>query len=146
VLLAEATIPSKENPWCTLSGGQWYSYYDNAIHTNTDALAIDHVVPLAEAWESGASRWTTAQRIAYANDLRDNRSLVAVSNSVHQAKGDQDPAEWLPPYEGARCRYIEEWIAVKVRWGLIVDSAEKTALTRQAAACPDSTIRFDRAT
>jgi len=54
------------------SGGQWYSYYDDATWTEQTDLDIDHMVPLAEAWDSGASDWTTAQRRAYANDLGDS--------------------------------------------------------------------------
>jgi hypothetical protein len=33
------------------------------------------------------------------------------------------------------CRYVAEWTAVKIRWRLTVDSAEKSALTSIAAGC-----------
>nr|WP_242624122.1 hypothetical protein [Micromonospora kangleipakensis] len=59
---------------------------------------------------------------------------------MNQAKGDQDPATWMPPYASARCRYINEWVAVKIRWRLTVDSAEKSALTNWANNCPAATI------
>ncbi len=68
------------------------SYYDDATWSDQADLDIDHVVALAEAWDSGASGWTTAQRRAFANDLGDERCLVAVTDSVNQAKGDEDPA------------------------------------------------------
>ncbi|MFE9658100.1 HNH endonuclease family protein [Micromonospora sp. NPDC006431] len=140
VLIAEATTKPTKGSGCSLSGGRWYSYYDNAYWTLTSDLDIDHMVPLAEAWDSGARNWTTSRRQAYANDLGDSRALAAVTDNVNQAKGDQDPATWMPPYASARCRYINEWVAVKIRWRLTVDSAEKSALTNWANSCPNSTI------
>lgn len=140
VLIAEAVTAPTIGSGCTLSGGRWYSYYDNAYYTVTSDLDIDHMVPLAEAWDSGARLWTTSRRQAYANDLGDPRPLVAVKDTVNQAKGDRDPAEWIPPYAPATCRYIGEWVATKIRWGLTVDSTEKSALTGYANSCPDVTI------
>ncbi|WP_089157827.1 HNH endonuclease family protein [Micromonospora sp. NBS 11-29] len=140
VLYAEATTKPTISGTCTLSGGRWFSYYDNATWSATGDLDIDHMVPLAEAWDSGARSWTTSRRQAYANDLGDARALAAVTDNVNQAKGDQDPATWLPPYASARCRYVGEWVAVKIRWRLTVDSAEKSALTSWANNCPATTI------
>jgi hypothetical protein len=140
VLIAEAVTKPAVGSGCSLSGGRWYSYYDNAYWTLTSDLDIDHMVPLAEAWDSGARNWSTSRRQAYANDLGDSRPLVAVTDNVNQAKGDQDPATWMPPYSGARCRYINEWVATKIRWRLTVDTAEKNALTSWANSCPNVTI------
>jgi hypothetical protein len=140
VLIAEAVSAPTVSGSCTLSGGRWYSYYDNAYWTLTSDLDIDHMVPLAEAWDSGARSWTTSRRQAYANDLGDSRPLAAVTDNVNQAKGDQDPATWLPPYASARCRYVKEWVATKIRWRLTVDSAEKSALTSWANNCPATTV------
>jgi hypothetical protein len=145
VLIAEATTTPSVGSGCALSGGRWRSYYDNATWTVPSDLDIDHVVALAEAWDSGARNWTTTQRRAYANDLGDARALVAVTDNVNQAKGDQDPATWLPPASSARCRFIGEWVAVKLRWRLTVDSTEKAALTSQANGCPNVTITVTRA-
>ncbi|WP_422751960.1 HNH endonuclease family protein [Micromonospora sp. WMMD708] len=140
VLLAEAVNTPTVTGTCTLTGGRWYSYYDNAYWTATGDLDIDHMVPLAEAWDSGARTWTTSRRQAYANDLGDSRPLAAVTDNVNQAKGDQDPATWLPPYAAARCRYVTEWVATKTRWRLTVDSVEKSALTSLAGGCPNVTV------
>ncbi|MFI7430708.1 HNH endonuclease family protein [Micromonospora sp. NPDC049836] len=145
VLIAEATTKPTIGSGCSLSGGRWYSYYDNAYWTLTSDLDIDHMVPLAEAWDSGARNWTTSRRQSYANDLGDSRPLVAVTDNVNQAKGDQDPATWMPPYSSARCRYINEWVATKIRWRLTVDTAEKNALTSWANSCPNVTITVARA-
>jgi Protein of unknown function (DUF1524) len=137
VLIAESTITPTIGASCAVSG-TWFSYYDGATWTAASDVDIDHLVPLAEAWDSGARSWTTAKRQSYANDLGDDRDLIAVTDNVNQAKGDQDPAEWLPAL--SRCRYVGEWVAVKTRWSLTVDTAEKSALTSLAAGCPNVTI------
>jgi hypothetical protein len=143
VLVAEATTKPKVGSRCALSGGKWVSYYDRRTWTDRGRLDIDHMVPLAEAWDSGAARWTAAQRKAYANDLGDPRSLVAVTDSVNQQKSDRDVAEWLPTYD--RCRYVREWTAVKIRWRLAVDTAEKAALRQVAAGCANVAVTVKRA-
>ena len=61
----------------------------------------------------------------FANDLADARALVAVTDDVNQAKSDQDPAEWMPP---STCRYVREWVAVKLPVAADVDAAERDAL------------------
>ncbi|MEV0228738.1 DUF1524 domain-containing protein [Nonomuraea sp. NPDC050786] len=94
------------------------------------------LVPLAEAWDSGAYDWTAAERQDYANDLREPWHLVAVTARSNRQKADQDPSIWQPPYEPAHCRYAAEWTAIKPRWRLSIDPAEQQALTDLAAACP----------
>ena len=138
VLIAEAEEAPSIGASCSLSGGRWYSYYDGVSQTSASALDIDHLVPLAEAWDSGAGTWSSATREAYANDLGDRRTLVGVTSSVNRSKGDQDVAEWLPAQQ--QCRYLREWVAVKHRWRLSVDSAERSAMRSLAAGCTDSTI------
>lgn len=145
VLIAEATTAPTIGSGCWLSGGAWYSYYDDASYTATASLDIDHMVALAEAWDSGAQAWTTTRRQAFANDLGDDRTLVAVKDSVNQAKSDQDPAEWMPPSDTAVCRYVAEWVAVKIRWRLTADTTEKVALTSHADACDNVTITVEYA-
>jgi hypothetical protein len=138
VLLAEAVTPPTVTGRCTLSGGTWYSWYDEETVTATD---IDHVVPLAEAWDSGASAWTPERRIAYANNLDDPRHLEAVSQHSNRSKGDKDIAEWLPlPAE--QCRYLSYWVPIKLAWDLSADSAEMQAMHTLAAQCPDTEITY----
>jgi hypothetical protein len=140
VLIAEATTAPAIGSGCTLTGGRWYSYYDNAYWTAASDLDIDHLVPLAEAWDSGARDWTTDRRRDYANDLADARVLVAVTDNVNQSKGDRDPAEWMPSYADVTCQYLNEWVADKTRWRLSVDTAEGAKLTTLANDCPNTTI------
>jgi hypothetical protein len=139
VLLAEADDPATLTGDCRVVGGRWYSYYDGRSWTDPGRLDIDHLVPLAEAWDSGARSWTPQSRERFANDLGERRSLVAVTGSVNRAKADQDPGSWMP--QRARCRYLREWVAVKHRWALSVDEAELAALTSLVAGCPDAAVR-----
>jgi hypothetical protein len=141
VLIDEAVSPPEVGPGCTLTGGSWHSYYDDVIIEQASGLDVDHVVPLAEAWDSGASAWSPAQRQAYANDLGDPGHLVAVTARSNRQKADQDPSTWLP-IEPVRCRYIAEWTAIKTRWELTVDTAEKDALTSIAADCPNVPLKI----
>ena len=54
VLISEADDPVTVGSGCSLSGGRWFSYYDRVSWTDSGRIDIDHVVPLAEAWDSGA--------------------------------------------------------------------------------------------
>ncbi|ASI36803.1 hypothetical protein A0126_14790 [Exiguobacterium sp. N4-1P] len=119
---------------CPVTSGSWYSYYDGLTFTNPSDLDIDHVVPLAEAWRSGASSWTTTTRQAFANDLT-GPQLIAVSASSNRSKGDQDPSTWQPTRSGASCGYSKMWIHTKSRWGLSLQAAEKTALQTMLNTC-----------
>ncbi|MGW1888893.1 HNH endonuclease family protein [Streptomyces sp. NPDC002004] len=119
---------------CAAVSGSWYSEYDGATWTAASDVDIDHVVPLAEAWRSGASGWTTAQRQSFANDLT-RPQLIAVTDNVNQSKGDQDPAKWLPPRTAYRCTYVRMWVQVKHDYHLTLDSAEKSALQSILNGC-----------
>lgn len=127
---------------CTVATGRWFSYYDRVSWTQASDVDIDHMVALAEAWGSGARDWTNARREAYANDLGDYRTLVGVTDDVNQSKSDQDPSTWLPTYD--KCRYVREWVAVKIRWGLSADSSEKSVLSSYASSC-GGTVTVTRA-
>ncbi|MDX3108015.1 HNH endonuclease family protein [Nonomuraea angiospora] len=119
---------------CAATSGSWYSPYDGATWTAASDVDIDHMVPLAEAWASGAWAWTTSRRQQFANDLG-GPQLWAVTDNVNQSKSDQDPAEWQPPRTAERCRYARAWIQVKWYWGLSTDSTEKAALGSMLTSC-----------
>ena len=122
------------NSACTATSGSWYSQYDGVTTTDPSTFDIDHLVPLAEAWDSGASDWTTARRQAFANDVT-RPQLIAVSASSNRSKSDQDPAEWVPTRSAYVCTYVRAWVQVKYYYDLSVDSAEKSALTSYLAGC-----------
>lgn len=137
VLIQESLIKPTVGSGCAISGGKWYSVYDDKTFTVASQLDIDHFVPLKEAWESGAWAWTPDQRKAFANDLGYADSLRAVSAASNRSKSDGDPADWLPPFAGFRCTYLENWVLVKYRWSLAADSRELSVLNNDLANCPD---------
>jgi hypothetical protein len=118
---------------CAATSGSWFSPYGGATWYAASDVGIDHVVPLADAWRTGAAKWTTAQRQAYANDLSDHQ-LIAVTDNV-KAKGDKSPDQWKPPSVGYWCTYANMWLAVKYKFKPTVNSAEKTALSSMLGRC-----------
>ena len=121
----------------TVRTGRWVSLYDNLTWTDASDVDIDHVVALNEAWKSGAYLWSSSRRVAYANDLGVSWALRAVTDNVNMSKGDRDPSSWLPPYRAAICTYLAGWVAVKLRWKLSVDAAEKSSIASswRSAGC-----------
>ncbi|SDK15041.1 GmrSD restriction endonuclease domain-containing protein [Streptomyces indicus] len=142
VLREEAVAAPRIEEDCLVASGQWYSWYDDRQLTGDPARQVEvhHLVPLKEAWESGAHAWDTATREAYVNDLAAAATLTAVSAAAARDRGDRDPAEWLPPYAPARCAYVADWIATKLRWGLTVDFLEAVKLTEVAQGCPNTPL------
>jgi hypothetical protein len=141
VLISEAVIKPKKGAKCSLSGGKWISAYDGKVYTKDASLDIDHVVPLAEAWRSGAWAWNSQQRQDFANDITDSRALIAVTASANRSKGDQDVKTWLPGKN--KCSYIEAWVAVKVRYTLTFDSGELSVIQSYFTSCPITNISAD---
>ena len=140
VLAAESLV---QVSGCDITRGRWFSYYDATVWRDSGDVDIDHLVPLAEAWDSGARRWHDSTRERYANDLRDHRTLVAVTDNVNSSKSDQDIAEWLPQY--SHCRYLRSWVAVKIRWSLTVNQVEKRRLNDLANGCRNPVLHVVRA-
>ena len=138
VLIAEAVTAPTVGGGCALSGGVWVSRYDALTETGSGrGFDIDHLVPLKEAWDSGAHSWDPQQRERFANDVGYEHSLVGVSAGSNRSKGAQDPTTWLPPEASQRCWYTAAWINVKVRWELSVDTAEADTLRNIISDCPD---------
>ena len=119
---------------CNVVAGTWRSAYDGRVLDSPTKVEIDHLVPLADAWRSGAASWTTAKREDFANDL-DHPELVAVSATSNRAKGDQDPSTWRPKETGMWCEYATDWITVKTAWKLTVTAPEKAALGDMLDEC-----------
>jgi hypothetical protein len=140
VLIEEAIVKPKIGPKCKLTGGKWLSAYDGKTITNSSLLDVDHMVPLAEAWRSGAWNWTSAQRQAFANDLENSEALIAVTLSTHRSKGDKDPSSWMP--KETQCNYVESWISIKSKYVLSVDEKEKIALTQLIRDCSLAEVQF----
>ncbi|MFF3735530.1 HNH endonuclease family protein [Streptomyces sp. NPDC002476] len=119
---------------CRATSGTWYSEYDGRTITSASGIDIDHIVPLKEAWRSGASEWTTNKRRAFANDLTSSQ-LIAVSAGSNRSKGDKDPGNWRPPLESYHCTYSRAWISVKSDYALTANQSEVDALSQMLDTC-----------
>ncbi|GAB3527798.1 GmrSD restriction endonuclease domain-containing protein [Arthrobacter monumenti] len=123
---------------CTVSKGKWVTNWDNRTHYYASKVQIDHLIPVHEAWGSGAKSWSQNRRINFYNDMGDRRALNPQTNSLNSSKQASGPEAWMPPKN--RCRYVADWVAIKIRWGLKVDRAEKDALVKFANSCSSRTI------
>ncbi|TXS44373.1 HNH endonuclease [Streptomyces sp. t39] len=143
VLVAEAVEAPSVGAGCLLTGGSWTPYTQNGRVTDAASLVVAHTVPLAEAWESGAAAWPAARREAYANDQGAPQPLTVLTAGTHRARGDRDPADWVPPEPAAHCRYLAEWVSTKLRWGLDADTAEMEAMKVFAEGpCEDAVVHY----
>lgn len=124
VLLRDAVKSPSIGSGCNVGAGLWYSVYDAVWLDDARQLQVDHVVALKEAWDSGARDWDRSRRVAFGNDLTSPLSLISVSSSSNQAKGDADPSNWLPSNADDVCRYIAAVVAIKSTWGLSMDESE----------------------
>lgn len=124
----------RRNAACRPVKGLWYSPYDGRRLRSERQADVDHVVPLAHAWRSGAKRWSQAKRRAFANDLV-RPELLTVSHSANIAKGGQGPQSWRPQRHAYWCRYATSWITVKYHYRLFVTRKEKVALTNMLRTC-----------
>lgn len=111
-----------------------------------DVVQIDHVYPLALAFDMGASGWSLDKRQAFANDTALN--LLAVSGPVNNFKSDKTASEWLSAVQpagkstqltmtdpGRRCAFAAKYVGVAAAYGLPVTPSDKTALAAAFAAC-----------
>jgi len=142
VLIEESLTPVKVSSGCKLSGGTWISAFDLLETSDPSKFDVDHMVPLKEAWDSGAWAWDAKTREAYANDLDYDMSLIAVSASSNRSKSDRDPADWLPTNKDYWCEYITAWVQVKTRWSLSMDRAEKAKIEDVAEDCSGEALEF----
>lgn len=117
--------------WVDPYTGRTLVFNDLKDRRQAQAIQIDHVVPLGEAWRSGASSWSDRRRRSFANDLS---VLLASDGPTNAAKSDDDPAAWRPR-QAYQCEYAVRWVAVKSAWSLTVDRSEAGALREMLAAC-----------
>ncbi|WP_237242329.1 HNH endonuclease family protein [Rothia nasimurium] len=99
----------------------------------SEAVPIDHVVALSNAWSSGAWQWSDERRVLLANDPL---NLQAAGRTANTEKSDKSADAWLPQ-PGYRCEYVARQVSVKAAYQLTVTSAEKRAMQGVLATCPD---------
>jgi len=118
-----------------VQSGLWAAPYCGYVTTDPGTLDVDHMVPLKEVHLSGGYKWPPEKREAYANDLSDSKTLIAVKAGCNRSKGFKDPADWLPPNRAYWCTYLTEWVAIKQKWQLTMDQAEVDAVKEGFRVC-----------
>lgn len=114
-------VTFKSSKSCTVKTGTWIDYYSGLKINDASIIDIDHVVPLKEAWISGAAYFNRQGRLIFANDF-DN--LVISHKSINRSKGSRDLSEWMPKNIKSHNKYIKKWIMIKNKYGLSANTKE----------------------
>jgi Protein of unknown function (DUF1524) len=117
------TYTSSKN--CSVDSGKWFDPYSGETFYDAQDLEIDHMVALSEAHQSGAWAWTEEQKTAFGNDTL---NLLPVKAALNTDKGDKDPADWMPPTAAYRIDFVRRYVAVKEKYRLAYDPAERDAI------------------
>ncbi len=117
---------------CSVESGKWLDPFTGATFTDPSDIDIDHMVPLANAWRSGASEWDAVERENFANapDV-----LLSVEDNANQSKGDKGPEAWKPPNQSEWCDYAARWTLIKSDYALTINPQEKETLTQMLENC-----------
>lgn len=118
---------SPSNP-CQVIRGDWLDPYTGDRFKLAKAVQIDHVVPLKNAYRSGAHQWGKERRCHYSNFLHDPVHLLTVSGHENMSKGDSGPNSYLPPNEEYVCTYLRNWMQIKAVWSLGFTDIEANAI------------------
>lgn len=137
-ILARDLETSQSSDGCVITSGTLHDPYTG--HTidfirgekSSQAVQIDHQVPLSQAWASGARDWDKNRRVEFANDPE---NLLAVDGTANQSKQDKDAASWLPDNPNEQCGYVARQIYIKDKYQLSIDQREHDALSTVLQSC-----------
>jgi hypothetical protein len=136
--LVNTMIDSATDGCVVLSGVLHDPYTGNTIRFvrgwgTSLAVQVDHLIPLAAAWDLGAWRWSPEKRATFANDTA--HELLAVDGPTNMSKGDSTPASWLPPNKAFRCEYGVRYLRNSLHWSIPITSADAVVLGHVARKC-----------
>ena len=137
VLIQESlsTLEFRSSKNCVVDSGEWLDPYTNNVYYLASELDVDHVVPLYNAWQSGAYLWSDFKREEFANDMLFEDHLIAVDKYENRQKGAKDPSEWMPTNQDFHCKYVAIWIEIKYLWELAITSPEYKFLDSTISSC-----------
>ena len=119
------------------SGGQVYTPYTctlfDILADGTAATDIEHIVALAEAYDSGLAE---SQFRTFAGDI--DHLTIADPTVNRSQKADRDAGEWGPPRN--RGWFAARVVAVKRKYGLSVNPAERDVLQAMLNSDPSRTV------
>lgn len=139
--LVDVTFVSTKRCPTAVATGTLHDPYTNAVIAFQrgakvgEAVQIDHIVPLAYAWDMAAASWPARLRVKFANDPG---NLLAVQGQANQDKGDSPPAQWMPSNGAFACQYAMQFIAVMRGYALPLDQASADVLRQAAGTCPQA--------
>lgn len=118
---------------CKVTSGSWDDYYYPQRLEEVGQIDIDHLVPLKHAHDHGASHWSREMKERFANDPE---NLVITHRKYNRAKGPKGIEEWLPVKIEFACKYVQDWIKIKTKYGLAIGSKEKITISNLQGKCP----------
>ena len=122
--LSTSTVKTDKTK-CRVTSGKWYDPYTGKHFYNARNMDVDHVVPLAFSWKHGASSWSEAKRVRFANDMA---NLVPVDASANRQKGAKPPWEWMPSNQQYSCQYLLRFTRIVKSYRLNLSSDEHLKL------------------
>ena len=128
---SDTTPTTKPNNHCKVASGHWLDPYTNTDFYEAKYLQIDHLVPLKNAYDSGAWKWSKQMRCLYANYMGNLFHLVTVSGHENMSKSDKGPDQYMPPEPSIQCEYLNQWLAIKAIWGLTMPATEARSIQQQ---------------
>lgn len=134
ILSATSTVPVTLSQSCAVTSGQWHDPYTDTMISNPKDIQIDHMIPLRNAYMTGADKWSSEKRCLFANYLGNKIQLLAVEGTQNQKKGDKLPSEYLPPNTSYRCDYIKNWLKIKFIWGLKITPLEFLGIQKDVSS------------
>lgn len=131
---------------CIVDTGLWNDPYAGKQVTTSKEIQIDHMVPLKNAYMSGAWQWDYKTRCLYANYTGFKDHLVSSDAHENMSKGDRAPDKYIPPNLAYRCTYLKNWLAVKLIWGLNMTPNEVQAIHQTVVNynCNPKDFRFTK--
>lgn len=140
------TVTFHDQRQCMVAKGVWKDPYSGRPFKLARSIQIDHVVPLHNAYYSGAFTWQPAQRCHYANYLENQFHLRAVSGHENMTKSSKGPEKYMPPNDKFACQYLHEWMKIKAIWELTVsqDELDSIEVYLQAFGCRANHYAVDR--
>ncbi|MNK01156.1 hypothetical protein D3C87_189510 [compost metagenome] len=147
VLVRDSQVPVsfKGTKKCVVEEGSWDDPYTGEVLTSSRQIQIDHMVPLKNAYVSGAWKWDYKTRCLFANFMEYPGHLVSSEAKQNMSKGDRSPDGYMPPNITYRCEYLKHWLAVKMLWrlSLTMDEAQAIHDTVNSLKCNPADFRFD---
>lgn len=130
-------VATRRCPQAVESGDLHDPYTGQQMHfqrgkDSSAKVQIDHIVPLAYAWDMGARSWPPELRKRFANDPA---NLLAVDGDANEDKGDQPPGLWLPKKQAFHCAYVGQFAAVAKAYDLSVDARSAKVIARTLQGC-----------